>query len=140
MLDSLKNPLALVARILLAHIFVFSGFGKLADLGGTAGYIASQGLPLASLLAPATGVFELAAGVSLLLGWQARWSAVALALFTAVASLLFHAFWAMPAEQQYMQMLMFMKNFSMIGGLLMVAAFGPGSIALGRDQPAAARR
>lgn len=140
MLDSFRNPLALVARILLAHIFLISGFGKLANLEGTAGYIASQGLPLASLLAPATGVFELAAGVALLLGWQARWSALALAIFTVLASLLFHAFWAMPVEQQMMQKLMFMKNLAIVGGLLMVAPFGPGSIALGRDLPAATPR
>ena len=140
MLDSLKNPLALLGRILLSHIFIYSGFGKLGNLEGTAGYIASKGLPLASLLAPATGLFELVLGAALLFGWQARWSALALALFTVLASFLFHAFWSVPADQQTMQSLMFMKNFSIVGGLLMVAAFGPGSIALGRDTHATSSR
>ena len=84
-------------------------------------------------------MFELAAGLALLVGWQARWSAVALALFTVVATVLFHAFWSMPAEQQNMQKLMFMKNVSIVGGLLMVAAFGPGSFALGRDHAVGGR-
>ncbi len=136
MLDSLKNPLALLARILLALIFVVSGFGKLADISGTAGYIASSGLPLASALAVAAGLLELLAGIALIVGWQARWAALALAIFTLVASVLFHAFWAMPEAQQYMQQLMFLKNIAITGGLLMIVAFGAGSIGLDRTAPA----
>ena len=66
----------------------------------------------------------------LIVGWQARWVALALAGFTAVATVLFHNYWAMPAEQQMVQQLMFMKNLSIVGGLLMVFAFGAGRISL----------
>ena len=75
-----------IARILLALMFVLAGVGKLGGLEGTAGYIASKGLPLPMVLAVATGVLELVAGVLLIIGWQARWAALALAAFTLVAS------------------------------------------------------
>ncbi len=119
-----------VARVLLALMFVLAGFGKLTGLEGTAGYIASKGLPMPMVLAVATGVLELVAGVLLIIGWQARWAALALAAFTVVASVLFHNFWAMPAEQQMMQQLMFMKNLAVTGGLLLVFAFGAGALSL----------
>jgi putative oxidoreductase len=119
-----------VARILLALMFVMSGVSKLTGLEGTAGYIASVGLPLAQVLALGAGVLEVAAGVMLIVGWQARWAALALAAFTVLASLLFHNFWAMPKDQQFMEQLMFMKNLAITGGLLFVFAFGPGSLSL----------
>jgi putative oxidoreductase len=125
------NPtVVLIARILLGVMFVIAGFGKFADLGGTGGYIASKGLPLSSLLAPATGVLELAAGLALLVGYKARWAALALAAFTLLASLLFHNFWAMPAEQQMLQQLMFLKNLAVVGGLLLLFSFGAGRLSL----------
>lgn len=120
----------LVARILLALMFVMSGVSKLTGLEGTAGYIASVGLPMAQVLAVGAGVLEVAAGVMLIVGWQARWAALALAAFTVLASLLFHNFWAMPKDQQFMEQLMFMKNLAITGGLLFVFAFGPGSLSL----------
>jgi putative oxidoreductase len=120
----------LVARILLALMFVLSGISKLTGLEGTAGYIASVGLPAAQLLAIGAGVLEVVAGALLIVGWQARWAALALAAFTVVASLLFHNFWAMPKEQQFMQQLMFMKNLAITGGLLFVFAFGAGTLSL----------
>jgi putative oxidoreductase len=119
-----------IARILLALMFVLAGVGKLGGLEGTAGYIASKGLPLPMVLAVAAGVVELVAGVLLIIGWQARWAALALAAFTLVASVIFHNFWAMPAEQQMMQQLMFMKNMAVVGGLLLVFAFGAGALSL----------
>jgi putative oxidoreductase len=127
-----------VARVLLALMFVLAGFGKLTGLEGTAGYIASKGLPAPMLLAVAAGVVELLAGVLLIIGWQARWAALALALFTVVASVIFHNYWAMPKEQQMMQQLMFMKNLAVTGGLLLVFAFGAGALSLDARRDAAA--
>jgi putative oxidoreductase len=119
-----------IARVLLALMFVLAGFGKLTGLEGTAGYIASKGLPMPMVLAVAVGVLELVAGVLLIIGWQARWAALALAVFTVVASVIFHNFWAMPAEQKMLQQLMFMKNLAVTGGLLLVFAFGAGALSL----------
>jgi putative oxidoreductase len=120
----------LVARVLLALMFVLAGVSKLTGLEGTAGYIASVGLPAPMVLAVASGVVELAAGVMLIVGWQTRGAALALALFTVVASVLFHNFWAMPADKAFMQQLMFLKNLAVTGGLLFVVAFGAGSLSL----------
>jgi putative oxidoreductase len=119
-----------IGRILLALMFVLAGIGKLTGLEGTAGYIASKGLPAPMVLAVAVGVLELVAGVLLIIGWQARWAALALAVFTVVASVIFHNYWAMPAEQQMMQQLMFMKNLAVTGGLLIVFAYGAGTLSL----------
>ena len=121
----------LIARILLALMFVLAGFSKFAGLEGTAGYIASVGLPAPQLLAVGAGLVEVIGAVLLIVGWQARWAALALAGFTLLATVLFHNYWAMPADQQMMQQLMFMKNLSVVGGLLALFAFGPGSLSLG---------
>jgi putative oxidoreductase len=119
-----------VARLLLAAMFVLSGISKFGDLTGTAGYIASGGLPLASLLAPLVALLELAGGVAIAVGFKARWAALALGLFTLAASVLFHAYWAVPAEQAFVQQLMFMKNLSVAGGLLLVFTLGAGPLSL----------
>lgn len=121
---------AVVGRVLLALMFVMAGFSKFGDLGGTAGYIASQGLPLPGVLAFLTAALEVVGGLALIVGFQARFAALALAVFTLVASVIFHNFWAMPADQQFMQQLMFMKNLAVSGGLLMVFALGAGSLSL----------
>jgi putative oxidoreductase len=128
--DSLKTPLVVAGRVLLALIFITSGFSKLTGVAGTAGYIASVGLPAASALAVGAGLLELVAGILLVVGFQARWAALALGLFTLLASVLFHAFWSMPAEQQFMQQLMFMKNLAIAGGMFIVAALGAGPLSL----------
>ena len=124
---------SLTGRILLALIFLLSGFGKLAGFDGTVGYIASQGLPAPQLLAIAAIIVEIGGGLMLVLGWRARWGAVALLVFTALAALLFHNFWSVPAEQAQIQMIMFMKNIAIMGGLLFVVLHGSGKLSLGKD-------
>lgn len=130
MLNTLKTPLLLIGRILLALMFILSGFGKLADIGGTAGYIASGGLPFPAVLAVIVGLLELLGGLAIVAGFQARWAALALGLFTLAASVTFHKFWAVPADQAFVQQLMFMKNLSIAGGLFVVAALGAGALSL----------
>lgn len=126
MVDSLKIPLVLVGRILIAFMFMQSGYEKLTDLTGTAGYIASGGLPNSTALAALTGVFELVAGLAILIGFKARWAALVLAAFTLVASFLYHRYWTAPADQQVVVQLLFMKNMAIVGGLLVIAALGAG--------------
>ncbi|WP_370262878.1 DoxX family protein [Limnobacter sp.] len=130
--SSLTNPLALLGRVLLASMFVLAGFDKIGGFEGTAGYIASVGLPMAELLTVLTIAVEIVAGLALILGFQTRLAALALAGFTLAASVLFHNYWAMPAEQAYVQQLMFMKNLSIAGGLLLVAALGGGRWAVSK--------
>jgi len=130
-------PVALVARVLLALMFVFAGFSKFGDLAGTAGYIASKGLPLPMVLAFLTAALEVVGGIALIVGFQARIAALALAVFTLLASVLFHNFWAMPADQQMVQQLMFMKNVSVAGGLLLLFTLGAGPASLDARRVAA---
>jgi putative oxidoreductase len=140
MSDSLKTPLVVVGRVLLALMFIMAGFSKLGNISGTAGYIASGGLPLASVLAVVVGLLELLGGIAIAIGFHARWAALALGLFTIAASLLFHKFWAVAPEQAFVQQLMFMKNLSVAGGLFIVAALGAGPVSVdARRAPQLAR-
>lgn len=126
-MNNAATPVATLAgRILLALMFVLAGWSKIGGFEGTVGYIGSKGLPLPQLLAIGTIVLEIAAGIALVIGYKARWAAAALAVFTVLATVLFHDFWAAPAGQQRVQYLFFMKNVAVIGGLLMVTACGAG--------------
>lgn len=128
---------ALIARVLLALMFLLAGLSKFAGLDGTAGYIASKGLPMAQLLAFGTAALEVGGALLLIVGWKARWAALALAAFTLLASVLFHNYWTLPADKQMVDQLMFMKNLAIVGGLLAVFAFGPGSLSLDQRRAAA---
>jgi putative oxidoreductase len=127
MFTSLQNPLSLVGRILLALLFVPAGFSKIAGFAGTAGYIASKGVPFPELAAAAAIGVELGLGMLLLIGWQTRWAALGIAFFTLVITFIFHNFWAVPAEQVMQQQQAFFKNIGVIGGLLTIAAWGAGA-------------
>jgi len=130
MLNNLQNPLALIGRILMALIFITSGAAKIAGFGGTVGYIASKGMPMAPVFAVIAIVIELGGGLAVAVGFMTRWAALALALFCVVSALIFHTFWSVPADQVMMQQINFWKNISMAGGFLVLAAFGPGAISI----------
>lgn len=129
-MNALQNPFALLARLLLAALFLPAGISKIGGFAGTAGYIGSVGLPMPELGAAIAIAVEVLGGIALIIGFGTRWAALALAVFTLVASFFFHAYWALPAEQQMMQQLMFMKNIGVVGGLLALAAFGAGAFSL----------
>lgn len=128
--NALHDTFALVGRILLAWMFVPAGWGKIAGFSGTVGYASSVSLPMPEVGVAIALVIELIGGLMLLVGFKTRWAALALALFTAVASFFFHNYWAMPEAQKAMQTLMFNKNIAIVGGLLAFAAFGPGRFSL----------
>lgn len=130
MFDKLQNPLALLARLLFAALFLPAGLGKLTGFEATVGYIASVGLPLPALGAAIALVVEIAGSAALITGFFARPAALVLAGFTLVASVFFHAFWAVPADQQFVQQLLFFKNVGVAGGLFAIAAFGAGAWSL----------
>ena len=127
-----RDVAALVGRILLAAIFIKSGFGKIAGFEGTAAAIASKGLPLPQVGAAIAVAVELLGGILLLVGFKARWAALAIFLFLIPTTFIFHAYWAVPPEQVMAQQGSFMKNLAIMGGMLMVWAFGPGRLALDR--------
>ena len=130
MLNSLQNPLALVGRLLLAFLFLPAGLSKITGFAGTVGYIASKGLPVPSVSAAIAVAVEVGCGLALIAGFGTRWAALALAGFTLVATFVFHNFWSLPADQVMMQQLMFFKNIAVVGGLLVLAAYGAGKFSL----------
>jgi putative oxidoreductase len=125
-----KDLLALVGRILLAAMFVVSGYGKLTGFDGTVGYIASKGLPMAQLLAAVAILIELGGGLAIVVGWKTRWAALAFIVFLIVISPIFHNYWAVAPEQMQGQQINFMKNLTILGGMLLLLGFGPGRYSL----------
>ena len=130
MFVAMQNPLTLTGRLLLAALFLPAGISKISGFSGTAGYIGSVGLPMPELGAALAIAVEIGGALALIVGWGTRWAALALALFTLAATVFFHNFWAMPAEQVMMQQLMFMKNVAVVGGLLVLAAYGAGAFSV----------
>lgn len=113
----------LVARILLGLMFVMAGFGKLGNVEGFAGYMASGGVP--AFLAWPVVLFEIAGGLALIVGFQTRLASLMLAAFCLASGVLYHF---VPADQ--MQMTMFMKNLALTGGYLALAVLGAGAFSL----------
>lgn len=117
--------MAVIGRFFLALLFLGSGLSKLGAADQTIGYIASVGLPFAGLVYVFTLVVEIGGGALLLVGFQARPVAVILGLFTLAAAVIFHSNFA---DQN--QMIHFMKNLAIMGGLLQIAAAGAGQLSL----------
>ncbi|HEX7271201.1 MAG TPA: DoxX family protein [Casimicrobiaceae bacterium] len=124
--DDIKDWAALLGRMLMAILFVVSGFGKIPGFEGTVGYISQEGLPFPQLLAALAILFELGGGIAIAIGWKTRLAALALALFMIVITPVFHRFWGLPTELAMQQQIHFMKNVAVLGGILMLYAFGPG--------------
>ena len=129
--ESKQNLAALVGRILLALIFVISGYGKIAGFAGVTGYIASKGLPMPAVLAGLTVALEVVGGLLILSGWKSRWVALIFFLWLIPTSVIFHAFWSVPPEQVSAQQIQFLKNVSIMGGMLLLVVFGPGRYSVG---------
>src|SRR5689334_8807849 len=115
-----QDVLALVGRICLALLFIWSGFGKIGGFENTVGYIASKGLPMPAVAAAGTIVIELGLGLLIAIGWGTRWAALIVALWLIPTTFIFHNFWDVPAAAAQMQKINFMKNVSIFGGMLML--------------------
>lgn len=113
----------LVARLLVAQIFLIAGLGKIGNYAGTQAYMDAMGVP--GMLLPLVILLEVGGGLALVLGWQTRWVSWTLAGFSIVAAAIFHSNLA-----DQMQMIMFMKNFAMAGGLLVLSVHGAGAYSL----------
>ncbi len=127
-MDKNSGVTLLVARLGVGAIFLISGVGKLAAWSGTAAFAGSKGVP-AVLLAAAT-VLELLGAISVLTGWKARWGAAALVAFLVPVTMVFHNFWAYQGAEAQLQMIEFLKNVGIGGGLLAIFAAGPGALSV----------
>lgn len=128
----LQNSASLVGRILLALIFIISGFGKITGFAGTAGYMASKGMPMVEVLLVGAIVVELVGGLMIAAGWKARWAAAAIFAFIIPTTLLFHNPAGLSGQEAQNQMIQLLKNVSIMGGMLLVWAFGPGAWSVDR--------
>jgi len=125
-----QNALTLLGRLMFAALFLPAGIAKLTGFSGTVGYIASAGLPAPAAGAVLALLVEILGSVALIVGFQTRISALVLAVFTLGASVFFHPYWSVPADQVMVTQLLFFKNIAVIGGLLVLAAHGAGGWSL----------
>ena len=131
-----QDQVLLLARLLVVPLFIYSGIGKILAFGVTAARLPGGEGGFGSFLAAGSIVIELGAALALILGVYARCAALALIVFTILATVMFHNFWAVPAAQVTAQTIHFLKNLGLIGLFAMIWAFGPGSYALGKgDDP-----
>jgi putative oxidoreductase len=112
-----------VARLFLGHIFLLAGISKISAYEGTQGYMDAMGVP--GMLLPLVILLEVGAGLAVIVGWKTRWAAIALAGFTVVSAVIFHNNFG-----DQMQMIMFMKNIAISGGLMLLAVHGAGAYSL----------
>ncbi|TDJ28886.1 MAG: DoxX family protein [Gammaproteobacteria bacterium] len=112
-----------MGRALISILFIMSGFGKIGGYEGVQGYMESVGVP--GLLLPAVIAVEMLAGIAILIGYQTKIAAFLLAGFTLLTAIIFHSDFA-----QQMEMVTFMRNFAISGGLLLLFVHGPGQWAV----------
>ncbi len=123
------NYIVPLGRILFSLIFITAGFGHFSK--ATIGFAASQGVPLASIAVPFSGVLVLLGGLSVALGYKAKWGALLLTVFLVPVTIMMHKFWGLADPMAArVQQIMFMKNVTMLGGVLLIAYFGVGPFSL----------
>jgi len=127
----MEKVVQLLARIFLGHIFLLAGLSKITGYEGTQGYMESMGVP--GMLLPLVIALEVGGGLAIIAGWKTRWAAITLAGFTILAALIFHN-----ALGDQIQMIMFMKNIAISGGLLLLATYGAGAYSLDHHSTAVA--
>jgi putative oxidoreductase len=130
MSNSSNSAVPLVGRILVSVMFLVSAFFKLTAYSQTVGYAAAKGLPLAGVAVAIAAALELLGGIAILAGFQTRIVASVLFLYLIPTSFYFHNFWAMTGLEQQDNMVHFLKNLAIMGGLLILAANGPGAYAV----------
>jgi putative oxidoreductase len=128
--NATQDKVLLAARLLAAPLFFYSGIGKILAFGVTASRLPGGEGGFGSFLAAGSIVIELGASLALVLGIYTRCAAITLIVFTILATLMFHNFWASPPAQVTAQTVQFLKNLELIGLFAMIAAFGPGAYAL----------
>ena len=128
--DRLTNCVVVVGRILIALIFVRAGINKIGSIDTTAAQMAKSGIPLSNIMVFGAIMMEVGGGLLLMVGLFARWAALALFFYTLTLALIFHAYWSVPDAEARVQAAFFFGHLSMMGGMLVVVAFGAGAYSL----------
>jgi putative oxidoreductase len=128
--------LELCGRILIAIIFLFSAFGKIGNFGPTTERMEGQGLPITGILLVLAIIAEIGGGLSIAAGFKARLGALALLVFLIPTTLVFHDFWTFDSPERRMQMIQFLKNLAIMGGLLKILSSGVGLVSFDRRREA----
>ena len=132
--SSAVNPLPLlIARALMASVFLVFGVRSILGFAGSVGYFAKLGFPAPNAMVVLAIIIQLVGGILLVIGWKTRWAAWLLVAYVVVATLMAHRYWEYDAAQYVPQMINFFKNAAIIGGLLFIAAFGPGRYSVDRS-------
>jgi len=119
-----------IARILLSALFLLSGFNKIAHFGASSQLIAGMGVPFASLATGIAILIEIGGAIAIIAGWKTKLAAWVQFVYLIPVTFMIHNFWASPAAMQQDQMVHFMKNLAIMGGLLILAGRGPGASAI----------
>ena len=125
-MKTIPKILAILGRLLLSAIFISSGYHKITEWDQTGDFMAAKGLPLVPVLLGGAIFFEIVGGLSVVVGFKARIGAAMLIVFLIPTTVIFHDFWSYEDFQQQEQLIHFMKNFAILGGLIQIAAVGPG--------------
>lgn len=129
-MNTYQSSLNLIGRLLIVVLFLPAGVAKMAGFEGTLAYFASIGIPAPIFALIATIVIEVVGSIALLVGFQTRSVALIMAIFTLIAAVTGHAFWAAPADAVYIAKLLFFKNIAVMGGLFVLASTGAGSFSM----------
>ena len=130
--ENRKDELLLIARVLLAILFVLFGWSKLTGFSGTIAFMVTEGAPLPTVAAVIAVVMELLVGIAIALGFYTRPLAYLLALYTLATAFIGYHYWTMPDAERMANMINFYKNLSIAGGLLLLCVSGPGKYSLDR--------
>lgn len=126
MSDMSSSITPLVARVLLSLMLVWSGIGKVTAFSYMAGYAAAKGLPSPALAIGVAAAIEILGGLTIILGFKTKLAAWVIFLYLIPVTFVFHNFWAVQGPEHIDTMIHFMKNVTIMGGFLMLAAFGAG--------------
>jgi putative oxidoreductase len=126
----MNHSAMLAGRILLSLVFLIAGYRKLMAVAATAGYFGKLGFPMPEVMAWVAIAVELGGAILLMVGWKTRWAAWLLGLFTLIATFAAHRFWEVDPAQYANQMNHFLKNLAIVGGMILIAASGPGALSV----------
>jgi putative oxidoreductase len=116
-----------LARILVTAIFVYSGISQLMHFDSTAHVIAARGIPLATVAAAISTLIDLGGSAMIIIGWKTKLAAAIQFIYLIPVTIMYHNFWAAPPQMHEMQLLNFLKNLGIMGGLLILATRGAGA-------------